>query len=104
MIWEGTRRPEEAWRLVKHMTGPEATAKMAKQYPETIVGVKSAHYEGPEWIPVDRAVQAGKAAGILVERDNVERYRDRGVGFLYAHANAFLSHGAHDFADLLAKR
>ena len=46
-----------------------ATAKMAKQYPETIVGVKSAHYEGPEWIPVDRAVQAGKAAGIPVMVD-----------------------------------
>jgi multiple sugar transport system substrate-binding protein len=30
VIWKGTRRPEEAWRLVRHMTGPEATAKMAK--------------------------------------------------------------------------
>jgi multiple sugar transport system substrate-binding protein len=30
VIWKGTRRPEEAWRLVKHMTGPVATAKMAK--------------------------------------------------------------------------
>jgi 2-keto-3-deoxy-L-rhamnonate aldolase RhmA len=47
---------------------------------------------------------AGKAAGILVERDDVARYRDRGAQFLYAHANAFLSHGAEDFADLFAKR
>ncbi len=47
---------------------------------------------------------AGKTAGILVDRDNVARYRDQGVQFLYAHANAFLSHGAHDFAGLLAKR
>lgn len=46
-----------------------ATAKMAKQHRETIVGVKTAHYEGPEWIPVDRAVQAGKAAGIPVMVD-----------------------------------
>ena len=30
VIWEGTGRPEEAWRLVKHMTGPEATARMAR--------------------------------------------------------------------------
>jgi multiple sugar transport system substrate-binding protein len=30
VIWKGTKRPEEAWRLVHHMTGPEATAKMAK--------------------------------------------------------------------------
>ncbi len=48
--------------------------------------------------------EAGKAAGILVERDNVARYRDQGVQFLYAHANAFLSHGARDFADLLGRR
>ncbi|MCZ6847123.1 MAG: aldolase/citrate lyase family protein, partial [Alphaproteobacteria bacterium] len=48
--------------------------------------------------------EAGKAAGILVERDNVARYRDQGVQFLYAHANAFLSHGAEDFADLLGRR
>ena len=47
---------------------------------------------------------AGKAAGILVERDNVQRYLDQGGGFLDAHANAFPSHGAVDFADLLAKR
>ena len=48
--------------------------------------------------------EAGKAAGILVDRENVGRYRDQGVQFLYAHANAFLSHGAVDFADLLGRR
>ncbi|MEE8092857.1 MAG: aldolase/citrate lyase family protein, partial [Gammaproteobacteria bacterium] len=48
--------------------------------------------------------EAGKAAGILVDRENVGRYRDRGVQFLYTHANAFLSHGTYGFADLLAKR
>ncbi len=47
---------------------------------------------------------AGKAAGILVDRENLGRYRDRGVQFLYAHANAFLSRGAADFADLLGER
>ncbi len=47
--------------------------------------------------------EAGKAAGILVERDHVARYRDRGVQFLNAHANAFLSRGARDFADLLGR-
>ena len=47
---------------------------------------------------------AGKAAGILVERDDLGRYLGQGVQFLYAHANAFLSRGAVDFADLLAKR
>ena len=43
-------------------------------------------------------------AGFLVERDDVGRYRDRGVHFLYAHANAFLSHGAVDFADLVRRK
>ncbi|MEE8502569.1 MAG: aldolase/citrate lyase family protein [Kiloniellales bacterium] len=47
---------------------------------------------------------AGKTAGILVDRDNVRRYVDRGVGFLYAHANDFLAKGATDFADLLGRR
>ena len=37
---------------------PTPTAWTAKQYPETIVGVKTAHYTGPEWAPVDRAVEA----------------------------------------------
>ena len=35
---------------------------------------------------------------------SMARYRDRGAQFLYAHANAFLSRGAVDFAGLLAKR
>jgi dihydroorotase len=47
----------------------EATAKVAKEYPEIVVGVKSAHYRGPEWISVDRAVEAGKLANIPVMVD-----------------------------------
>ena len=47
---------------------------------------------------------AGKTAGILVDRENVRRYLDQGVGFLYVHANDFLAKGAADFADLLGRR
>jgi dihydroorotase len=47
----------------------DATAKMAKQYPDTIVGVKCAHYTGPEWDPVERAVEAGTKANIPVMID-----------------------------------
>ncbi|HYM12338.1 MAG TPA: amidohydrolase/deacetylase family metallohydrolase [Bryobacterales bacterium] len=47
----------------------EATAKVAKQYADTVVGVKSAHYLGPEWVSVDRAVEAGKLANIPVMVD-----------------------------------
>lgn len=39
------------------------TANMAKRYKDYIVGIKVAHFEGPEWTPVDRAVEAGNRAG-----------------------------------------
>lgn len=47
----------------------QATAAMAKKYPGIIVGVKTAHYTAPNWIAVDRAVEAGKAANIPVMVD-----------------------------------
>jgi dihydroorotase len=46
-----------------------ATAKRAKEFKNTVVGVKCAHYQGPEWIPVERAVEAGTAANIPVMVD-----------------------------------
>ncbi len=48
---------------------PQATAAQALKYPQVIVGVKTAHYDGPEWIPVERAVQAGTIANIPVMVD-----------------------------------
>ena len=48
---------------------PEATARMAKKYPEMIVGVKSAHYRHPDWTSVERAVEAGRLADIPVMID-----------------------------------
>jgi dihydroorotase len=39
------------------------TAAVARRYKDHIVGIKVAHFEGPEWTPVDRAVEAGKMAG-----------------------------------------
>lgn len=45
------------------------TATVAQQYPGLIVGVKVAHYNGHEWTPVDRAVEAGKIADIPVMID-----------------------------------
>ncbi|GAB3265612.1 amidohydrolase/deacetylase family metallohydrolase [Larkinella harenae] len=41
---------------------PKATAEMAKKYPDQIVGVKLAHFNGYDWTPTDRAVEAGKLA------------------------------------------
>ena len=48
---------------------PQATAKRAQEYRDEIVGVKTAHFAGPEWIAVDRAVEAGKLANIPVMVD-----------------------------------
>ncbi|MFI5183417.1 MAG: amidohydrolase/deacetylase family metallohydrolase [Vicinamibacteria bacterium] len=48
---------------------PAPTAEMALKHPGLIVGVKTAHYEGPEWAPVERAVDAGTKANIPVMVD-----------------------------------
>jgi len=45
------------------------TALVAKANPGVVVGVKVAHFEGPEWTPVDRAVEAGRIASIPVMID-----------------------------------
>jgi dihydroorotase len=44
-------------------------AEVAKKYPGVIVGIKTAHYGGPEWIPVEHAVEAGTMANIPVMVD-----------------------------------
>ena len=45
------------------------TAEMARRHPGLIVGIKTAHYTGPEWAPVERAVEAGTLANIPVMVD-----------------------------------
>jgi dihydroorotase len=45
------------------------TADMAHKYKGLIVGVKSAHYSGPEWAPFERAVEVGKIENIPVMVD-----------------------------------
>ncbi|HZT28604.1 MAG TPA: amidohydrolase/deacetylase family metallohydrolase [Bryobacteraceae bacterium] len=48
---------------------PVRTAEMAKKHKDVIVGIKIAHYAGPEWIAVERAVEAGKLANLPVMVD-----------------------------------
>ena len=48
---------------------PERTAEVAKRNSDVVVGIKIAHYAGPEWIAVDRAVQAGELAHLPVMVD-----------------------------------
>jgi dihydroorotase len=47
----------------------QPTADMARKHPGLIVGIKTAHYSGPEWAPVERAVEAGTLANIPVMVD-----------------------------------
>jgi dihydroorotase len=45
------------------------TAMRIRQNKDLIVGVKVAHYNGPEWDPVTRAVEAGRQTGVPVMVD-----------------------------------
>jgi dihydroorotase len=47
----------------------QAAAAQALKFPQVIVGIKTAHYDGPEWTPVERAVEAGTIANIPVMVD-----------------------------------
>ena len=44
-------------------------ANEARKFPDVIIGIKTAHYAGPEWTPVEHAVQAGTLANIPVMVD-----------------------------------
>ncbi len=46
-----------------------STAECVRRAGGLLVGIKVAHYMGPEWIPVDRAVEAGRTAGVPVMID-----------------------------------
>ena len=45
---------------------PERTAEMAERHKDLVVGVKIAHYAGPDWGPVEKSVRAGTLAKIPV--------------------------------------
>ena len=75
---------------------------MAKKYPGLIVGYKCAHYTGPEWTPVERAVQAGTQANIPVMIDFGNDHPERPLadlvtkklrpGDIYTHCYSGLRH------------
>lgn len=43
---------------------PERVAELARKHGDVVVGVKAAHYRKPDWLSVDRAVEAGTLAGL----------------------------------------
>jgi len=55
------------------------TAIMAEKYPGLIVGIKTAHYAGPEWKPVEQAEIAGTLAHIPVMVDFGEYRPERPI-------------------------
>lgn len=85
-------------------------AEMAKKHPGLIVGIKTAHYAGPEWTPVERAVEAGTAAGIPVMVDFGEDRPTRPLadlltkklrpGDIYTHCYSGLRHELLDDGEL----
>ena len=48
---------------------PAAAAALALQHPGLIVGIKTAHYDGPGWVAVDRAIEAATLARLPVMVD-----------------------------------
>jgi len=82
-------------------------AEMAKKYKNIIVGFKTAHYAGPEWTPVEHAVEAGNLAGgipVMVDfgNDHPERpiqdllTKKLRPGDIYTHCYSGLRHELDD--------
>ena len=77
-------------------------ADMALKYKGLIVGIKTAHYAGPEWTPVEHAVEAGTKANIPVMVDFGEDRPQRPLadlltkklrpGDIYTHCYSGLRH------------
>jgi dihydroorotase len=57
IVGAGMRGPKFENNLADMEAAP--AAEVAKRYPGLIVGIKTAHYAGPEWTPVEHAIEAG---------------------------------------------
>ena len=82
IVGEGMRGSEYEDDL-EDMDGA-ATGAFARRYPGLIVGIKCAHFSGPEWKPYDQAVIAGTVAGIPVMVDYGARRIERPLAELFA--------------------
>jgi dihydroorotase len=81
---------------------PEPAAEMAKRHKGLIIGIKTAHYTGPEWTPVENAVKAGTLANIPVMVDFGNDHPERPLatlvteklrpGDIYTHCYSGLRH------------
>jgi dihydroorotase len=48
---------------------PAEVVRLAKKHSDVVVGIKAAHYQGPEWVSVDRALEAGRMANLPIMVD-----------------------------------
>ena len=81
-------------------------AEMAQRYKGLIVGIKTAHFSGPEWTPVEHAVEAGTIAKIPVMVDFGSDRPERPIselltkklrpGDIYTHCYSGLRHELDD--------
>ncbi|HLX45042.1 MAG TPA: amidohydrolase/deacetylase family metallohydrolase, partial [Bryobacteraceae bacterium] len=67
IVGHGMRGPKYEDDLTDMEAKP--AAEIAERYKGLIIGVKTAHYSGPEWTPVEHAVEAGTMANIPVMVD-----------------------------------
>jgi dihydroorotase len=85
---------------------PEPAAEMAKKHKGLVIGIKTAHYAGKEWTPVENAVKAGTEAGIPVMVDFGTDHPERPLadlvtkklrpGDIYTHCYSGLRHELTD--------
>ncbi len=88
---------------------PKFAAAAAKQYKDYIVGFKLAHFNGADWTPTDRVVEAGNLAGLPVIIDfggakptlSIEElyFKHLRPGDIYTHAYAALGGGREEIVD-----
>jgi dihydroorotase len=104
IVGSGMRGPKFENNLEDMQSAP--AAEMAKKYRDTVVGFKTAHYAGPEWTPVERAVEAGTAANLPVMVDFGTDHPERPLadlvtkklrpGDIYTHCYSGLRHELTD--------
>ena len=75
IVGAGMRGPKFEDNL-EDMDG-KLTGEKAKMFPGVVVGIKSAHFTGPEWKPYDQAVMAGNIANVPVMIDYGARRIER---------------------------
>src|SRR4051812_4263472 len=85
---------------------PGPAADMANKHKGLIIGIKTAHYTGKEWTPVENAVAAGTAANIPVMVDFGNDHPERPLadlltkklrpGDIYTHCYSGLRHELMD--------